>query len=89
MATLTPTSRGQITLRKEYMENLGIKPGDKIELGKAPDGKLTLEKAPSKGSWDNFFGCLAGQSSVKLSIEEMNEAIADAAAAEVMESFRR
>jgi hypothetical protein len=50
---------------------------------------LTLERARPKGSWEDFFGCLAGKSNIKLTIEEMNDAIADAAAANVMESFRR
>jgi len=29
MAMLTVTSRGQVTLRKEYLQHLGVKPGEK------------------------------------------------------------
>ena len=78
MATLTVTSRGQVTLRKEFLQHLGVQPGDKIELGKTPNGKLTLERARPKGSWDDFIGCLAGKTDVHLTIEEMNEAIGEA-----------
>jgi antitoxin PrlF len=74
MATLTLTSRGQVTLRKEYLQHLGIKPGDKIEVGKTP-GKLTLERALPKGSWNDFIGCLAGKTKARLTIEEINEGI--------------
>jgi AbrB family looped-hinge helix DNA binding protein len=75
MATLTVTSRGQVTLRKEYLEYLGIKPGDKIEVGKTPNGKLTLEPARPKGRWNDFIGCLADKTNVRLTIEEINEGI--------------
>ena len=34
-------------------------------------------------------GCLVGKTNARLTIEEINEAIAEAAAAEVMESFNR
>ena len=37
MATLTVTSRGQVTFRKEVLQHLGVKPGDKIELQLLPE----------------------------------------------------
>jgi antitoxin PrlF len=75
MATLTVTSRGQLTLRKEFLEHIGVKPGDQVDLRKTPNGKLTLERARPKGSWEDVFGCLAGKSKVRLTIEEINEGI--------------
>lgn len=36
MAILTVTARGQVTLKKEVLQHLGIKPGDKIELDLLP-----------------------------------------------------
>ena len=89
MATLTVTSRGQVTLRKEYLQHLGVKPGDKIELGKTPNGKLTLERARPKGSWDDFIGCLAGKTNVRLTIEEINEGIGAGIAEEYEAGLRR
>ncbi len=89
MPTLKLTSRGQVTLRKEVLRHFGVKPGDKIDLELLPGGKGTIQATRKRGKIEDFFGCLAGKTDVKLTIEEMNEAIADAAAAEVMESFNR
>ena len=89
MATLTVTSRGQVTLRKEYLQHLGVKPGDKIELGKTPNGKLTLERARPKGSWDDFIGFLSGKTKVRLTIEEINEGIGAGIVEEYEAGLRR
>ena len=75
MPTLTVTTRGQLTLRKEFLEHIGVRPGDRIALSKTPNGKLTLERARSKGSWDDFIGCLAGKKNVRLTIDEINQGI--------------
>ncbi|WP_245643695.1 AbrB/MazE/SpoVT family DNA-binding domain-containing protein [Paraburkholderia oxyphila] len=32
MSTLIVTGRGQVTFRKDVLQHLGIKPGEKIEL---------------------------------------------------------
>jgi bifunctional DNA-binding transcriptional regulator/antitoxin component of YhaV-PrlF toxin-antitoxin module len=32
MATLTITSRGQVTLKKDLLQHMGITPGEKIEI---------------------------------------------------------
>jgi AbrB family looped-hinge helix DNA binding protein len=39
MSTLTVTARGQVTIRKEVLQHLGIQPGEKIELYLLPDGR--------------------------------------------------
>ena len=39
MTQLTVTARGQVTFRKEVLQHLGIKPGDKMELDLLPGGK--------------------------------------------------
>jgi len=75
MATLTVTSRGQVTLRKEFLEHIGVRPGDQIALNKTPNGRLILERARPKGSWDDFIGCLAGKTNVRLTIDEIDEGI--------------
>lgn len=74
MATLTVTSRGQVTFRKEVLRHLGVKPGEKIELELLPDGKGILKSAKPKGRIEDLFGMLAGKSKVKLTIEEIKEA---------------
>jgi antitoxin PrlF len=75
--TLKLTSRGQVTFRKELLQHLGIEPGQEIELEKLPNGAVTLRAARAKGKIEDVFGILAGKSKVKLTIEQMNEAIAE------------
>ena len=76
MATLTVTARGQVTFRKEVLQHLGIKPGEKIELDLLPDGRGLLKAARPTGSIDAFVGMLAGRSKKVATIEEIGEASA-------------
>lgn len=77
MTTLTITAKGQVTLRKDILRHLGLQPGQKIEIDLLPDGKATLRPARPTGRIEDFFGILAGKSDKKLTIEEMNDVIAD------------
>jgi bifunctional DNA-binding transcriptional regulator/antitoxin component of YhaV-PrlF toxin-antitoxin module len=74
MATLSVTQRGQVTLRKELLKHLGVKPGEKIEMQLLPGGRAQLSAVQPKGSIEAFIGCLAGKTDVKLTIEEIKEA---------------
>jgi bifunctional DNA-binding transcriptional regulator/antitoxin component of YhaV-PrlF toxin-antitoxin module len=76
MATLTVTTRGQVTFRKKVMEHLGVKPGGKIELDLLPDGRGIVSAAKPTGSIHNFIGMLAGKTKKAATIEEINEAAA-------------
>ena len=76
MATLTVTSRGQVTFRKKVLQHLGIKPGEKIALDLLPDGRGLLRAAKPSGKIEDFFGVLAGKTKKVATIEEMNEAAA-------------
>lgn len=78
MTTLTVTSRGQVTFRKEVLQHLGIRPGEKIELDLLPDGRATLKAARPAGTIADFVGLLAGRSKKVATIEEINEAVAQA-----------
>jgi len=89
MATLNVTKRGVVTLPKEVLRRVGVQPGEKIEPTLLPDGQIEFRAARPKGKIEDFFGCLAGKTDVRLTIEEINEATAEAAAAEVRESFNR
>jgi antitoxin PrlF len=42
MATLTITARGQVTLKKELLQHMGIAPGEKLEVDMLPGGRLAL-----------------------------------------------
>jgi bifunctional DNA-binding transcriptional regulator/antitoxin component of YhaV-PrlF toxin-antitoxin module len=76
MTTLTVTARGQVTFRKEVLQHLGIKPGEKIELDLLPDGRGVLKAARPAGSIKGFVGLLAGRTKKVATIEEINEATA-------------
>lgn len=79
--TLSVTARGQVTFRKEILQHLGIQPGEKIELHLLPDGRAELRAAQPKGSFRDLRGVLRGKTNgARLSIDEINEAIAEAAA---------
>lgn len=76
MAILTVTTRGQVTLKKEVLQHLGIKPGDKIELHLLPDAKGMLKAAQPAGSISDFIGLLAGRTKKIATLEEIEEAAA-------------
>jgi AbrB family looped-hinge helix DNA binding protein len=77
MTTLTVTAKGQVTLKKELLQHLGIRPGQKIEVDVMPGKQLALRPAKAqKGSWDEIIGLLTDKTDKVATIEEMNEAIA-------------
>ena len=76
MTTLTVTSRGQVTFRKDVLKHLGIKPGEKIEIDLLPDGRAVLNAARPAGTIDAFIGLLAGRVEKVATLEEINEAAA-------------
>lgn len=73
MATLVVTKKGQVTLKRELLNHLGIRPGENIEFDKLPNGELRIRAARPTGSIESFIGLLAGKSKKVLSIDEMNE----------------
>lgn len=82
MTTLTVTARGQVTFRKEVLKHLGIQPGDKIKLDLLPGGKAELRADEPNGSWEDLRSYFAGKTNgATLSIEDLNDAIAQAGAA--------
>lgn len=82
MSTLTITERGQITFRREVLQHLGIAPGEKIELELLPGGRAQLRASKPKGSFRDIHGMLKGKTNGRvLTIEEIEDAIAEAGAA--------
>jgi len=74
MATLTVTARGQVTFRREVLQHLGIRPGEKIELDLLPDGKAGLKAARPGKSILDIYGILEGKSKKHATLEEIEEA---------------
>jgi bifunctional DNA-binding transcriptional regulator/antitoxin component of YhaV-PrlF toxin-antitoxin module len=70
------TARGQVTFRKEVLQHLGIKPGEKIELALLPDGRGVIQAARPTGSIKSFIGLLAGHTRKMATLEQIGEAAA-------------
>jgi AbrB family looped-hinge helix DNA binding protein len=77
MSTLTVTAKGQVTLRKDVLEHLGVQPGEKISVEKLPNGRVEVRAARPTGKISDAFGFLKRKDGPSLSIEEMNKIIAD------------
>jgi bifunctional DNA-binding transcriptional regulator/antitoxin component of YhaV-PrlF toxin-antitoxin module len=76
MKTLTVTTKGQVTFRKELLRHLGVEPGQRIEVRALPGGRIEVRAAQPPGTIEGFIGVLADKGTTRLSIEEMNEAAA-------------
>jgi AbrB family looped-hinge helix DNA binding protein len=77
MGTLTVTAKGQVTLRKDLLEHLGVHPGEKIAVDKLPDGRIEVKAARPTGKISDAFGFLrAKRKGRTLSVEKMNEIVA-------------
>jgi len=85
MTSLAITVKGQVTLKRELLQYLGIRPGERVEVEKMPAGELRLRAARPKGCIDNFLHALDGkvQLDKPLTIEEMNRIAASGWAGEL------
>jgi len=88
MASQTVTAKGQVTLKRDLLQHLGVKPGERIDFDKLPGGELRLRAARPTGTIDDFLGSLDGMVKLKqpLSIEEMNRIAAAGWAGELDQS---
>ena len=73
MSTLTITAKGQVTLRKDLLEHLGVHPGEKIAVAKLPDGRIEMKALQPAGKISDVFDFLKRENGPSLSIEEINE----------------
>lgn len=71
MTILTVTAKGQVTFRKDVLQHLGIRPGEKIELDLLPDGRGMLKAARPSGTIEGFIGLLADRTKKVATIEEI------------------
>jgi len=70
------TAKGQATIPKAIRDHLRLKPGDRVKFFVHPDGTVVLlPKLPATAAR----GMLKSRRRRPVSIEEMNEAITDAA----------
>jgi antitoxin PrlF len=76
MTTLTVTAKGQVTLRKDLLQHLGVEPGQKIDVTELPGGRIEVKAARSAGTIEGFIGLLAGKGGKVATLDEMDEAVA-------------
>ncbi len=55
--TLTIAAKGQITLRKEVLDHLGLRPGDRLTVDLLAPGVVELHQ-PRRETIDWFIDCL-------------------------------
>jgi hypothetical protein len=82
MSLLTITAKGQVTLRKDVLAHLGVRPGEKISVEKLPGGRIAVTAARPVGRISDAFGFLKRDSDPTLSIDEMNRIAAEGWAGE-------
>ena len=72
--SLTVTAKGQVTLKRDLLQHLGIKPGERVDLEKLPGGELRVRAARPTGTIDGFLHSLDGKVNLRkpLSIDDMN-----------------
>jgi len=75
MASLAVTAKGQVTLKRDLLQHLGVKPGERIDFEKLPGGELRVRAARPAGSIDDFLHSLDGKVRLDkpLTIEAMND----------------
>lgn len=72
MTTLTITTKGQVTLKRDLLKHLGVVPGEKIEADKLPDGRIVVKAVAPNGTIADFIGCLSQKGGRKLTIDEIS-----------------
>ena len=74
VASLTVTAKGQVTLKRDLLQHLGVRPGERVEFEKLPGGELRVRMARPTGTIDGFLHSLDGKVKLgkPLSIEDIN-----------------
>ena len=83
----TITSKGQTTIPKAVRDKLNLKPGDQIDFVFEDDGRIVIRARNKR--LEDIIGILKRPGQPTLSVEEMDEAIGEAAAERYERSFDR
>ncbi|KAA0700485.1 AbrB/MazE/SpoVT family DNA-binding domain-containing protein [Neorhizobium sp. P12A] len=75
MVRLKVTAKGQVTLRREVLDHLGVRPGDEIEIDLLAKGNGNIHAVKPRQPIKKLFGMFAHKAVRAYSIEEINEAI--------------
>jgi len=72
MTTLTVTAKGQVTLRRNLLEHLGVAPGEKVDVQMLPDGRIEVRASHPPGEISDVFNLLKRPDRPSLTIEQMS-----------------
>lgn len=75
MPTATLTSKGQITIPKEIRDQLRLQTGHRLEFETDKNGKVFL--VPRNKDFRSLKGIMRSKRKTPVSVEEMNQAIAE------------
>ena len=77
MTTLTITSKGQVTLRKDVLKHLGVEPGQKVSVDKLPDGRIEVRAVQQTHDIADAYGILApknkNKNNITLTLEDIEQ----------------
>lgn len=82
MTTATMTSKGQITIPKDVRDDMNLVAGSKLMFVRIAPGHFRI--VPRTGKIEDLFGILHRPGQRTLTIEEINEGIAEGGAASGM-----
>ncbi len=70
--TLTLTSKGQVTFKKDILAHLGVKPGDRIDVEMLPDGTIKAMPMRGTGKISDVFGMLRVPPGVHFTVDQLS-----------------
>jgi len=74
MAQLKVTAKGQITVKKDLLAHMGVKPGDTIEVKTYGVNAVTLRPVEKTKTWQDLANFLP-PTGLHFTLEEIEEAI--------------
>ncbi len=88
MTMVVVDANGEVTLQKALLEQAGARAGDTLEVELRVVGRRD-RKSGKTVTWADLAGSMIPPTGVSLTIEEMNDAIADAGAAAGIAGLKR
>lgn len=77
MSVLALSNKGEPTLDTKTLDHLGIVPDGQVSIELVPGGAARIAAAEERQSVEGLFGLLKKEGEKALSIDEINEIVAD------------
>lgn len=86
MTSLTVTAKGQITLKKQLLTALGVRPGEQVDVVPTPRGGLEILPTRPRRPLSDLVGILKSPHSRPLTDEEIEDGIGQGCVDEYLRS---